>query len=105
MCPICWASALASFGALLVTTVLAVAASDRWTVLLAAILGIESLAHRTGVLFVPWWFLLLMTSGVIARVSYLLVHKRDQLIVVRAWERACRFAADRCPRPERNADN
>ena len=39
MCPMCWATALASFGGIFAVSVLLVAGTDWWTLLLAGFLG------------------------------------------------------------------
>ncbi len=97
MCPICWATALASFGMMVVVSVVAVTGTDKWTHLLAAILGVVSLAHRWEFVTIPWWSIAVIMAAVIGRVGYLLVLKRDGLLVCAAWNRACQIAARRCP--------
>jgi hypothetical protein len=100
MCPICWATALATFGGLLAISVVTIAAADIWTVAAAIVLAATSLVHRVGIVFVPWWLIALLVSVVLCRVSFQLAFHRDRLLVVKAWGRACQIAAGRCPKRE-----
>ena len=100
MCPICWATALASFGGLLAISVLSLAATDIWTLATATVLGAMSIVHRTGFALVPWWIFAALVGIAIVRILYLLVFNRDRLLVVKAWGHACQIAARRCSKRE-----
>jgi hypothetical protein len=97
MCPICWATALASFGILFAVSVLAVAATDRWTLALAAALGTLSVLHQTGFTLVPWWLFVAALLALVFRVGQLAIFSRDQLLITRLWTQARHIAATRCP--------
>ena len=97
MCPICWATALASFGGLVVVSILTLAATDAWTIAVATFIGVATLAHRADIAFVPWWVFVGLFAAAIARVMYLVVFNRDRLLVLKAWSRACQIAVGRCP--------
>jgi hypothetical protein len=98
VCPICWATALATFGGLLAVSVLTIAATDIWTLAAATMLATTSFVHRTQIEQVPWWVFATLTSFAIGRVVYLLAYNRDRLLVVKAWGHACQIAARRCPK-------
>lgn len=97
MCPICWATALASFGILLAISVVTLAATDIWTLATATALGTLSLVHQTSIALVPWWLFALVSLVIIARVSYLLLFNRDRILITKLWVHARRIAATRCP--------
>jgi hypothetical protein len=46
MCPICWATALASFGGIIAISMLSVAGNDKLTVTLASVLGMSFLLNH-----------------------------------------------------------
>lgn len=97
MCPICWATALASFGILLAISVVTLAATDICTLASATLLGALSLIHQTSIALVPWWLFAIISLAVIARVTYLLLFNRDRLLITRLWTHARGIAATRCP--------
>lgn len=97
MCPLCWATALASFGGLVVLTVLSVAGSDRATLVMAAILGGICALENSGLAPIPWWCFVLIMTFLMARIGYLLIRAREQLLAYKIWNRACQLAATRCP--------
>ena len=100
MCPICWATALASFGGLVAVSILSLAATDVWTLVIAALVSVATYAHRAELATVPWWLLVVLFALATFRVAYLVVFHRDRLLLVQAWGRACRIAAGRCPNRE-----
>jgi hypothetical protein len=100
VCPICWVTALASVSMLLALSALLVAATDRWTLAAATVLGATSVMHRAGIGLVPWWLFALMTGIAVCRVAFLLVFNRERLLFVKAWGHACQIAARRCPKRE-----
>jgi len=97
MCPVCWATALASFGGIFAVSVLLVAGTDWWTLLLAGILAIVSAANRWGGAGLPWWCCIALSIAISVRVAYLIDKMRERLLVSRLWCRARQIAADRCP--------
>lgn len=103
MCPLCWATALASFGGLVVVTILSVAGSDRVTFVMAAMLGSICVLEKCGILSIPWWNFVLLFAFLAGRIGYLLVRGSEQLLVCRIWNRACQLAAARCP-SKRNSE-
>lgn len=98
MCPLCWATAIASFGGLIVIAVLSMAGSDRLAFALASLLGTATIVHRTGLQLIPCWCFVALIVAVAVRVSYLLLLRRERLLAYQIWRRACLIAADRCPR-------
>lgn len=98
MCPLCWATALASFGGLLVLAVLTTAGSDRPTFAMAALLGGVCVLEKTGLQSIPWWCLVLLIASLTLRICYLMVLAREKLLAYKVWNRACQLAAARCPR-------
>lgn len=97
MCPICWATALASFGILLAISVLTIAATDICTLVMAMALGAFSLLHQTGAALVPWWLFAPLSIAIVCRIAYLLLFNRDRLLITKLWAHAGRVAATRCP--------
>jgi hypothetical protein len=100
VCPICWATALATCGGLLALSVLSIAATDFWTLAAAAVLGATSVVHRADIELVPWWVFVALAGIAIGRVAYLVAFNRDRLLVVKAWGHARQIAARRCPKRE-----
>jgi hypothetical protein len=96
MCPICWATALASFTVLIALSVLAVAGSDMWCLSLAVFAGASATLHRTGMATLPWWFFVVLMAMLMLRIAHLLVLRREQLLIVEFWRRACAISASRC---------
>lgn len=97
MCPMCWATALASFGGIFAISVLLVAGTDRWTLFLAGMLATASVASRWGVAEAPWWYYTILATSIAGRLTYLVVLRRQQLLVSKIWFRARQIAARRCP--------
>jgi hypothetical protein len=97
MCPVCWATALASFGGLLVLAVVTTVGSDRWSLMLAGLLGGASLLHQSALAAIAWWCFAALIATLAARIGYLLIRNREQLMAYRVWNHACRIARARCP--------
>ena len=97
MCPMCWATALTSYATLLAVSVAVLAGTDALSVLLASALAVLGLLHRADWLAAPWWLFAVGMVLAILRVAVLAVRSHDELIVTRAWSRARRIAAGRCP--------
>ena len=103
MCPMCWATLLATYGALLAISAVAIAGRDRLALPLAAALGVMGWVHSPGVTPVPWWAFAGVGVALVARVAYLVIRCRRELLVARAWRVAGAFASARCPvKPCRN---
>jgi hypothetical protein len=98
MCPVCWATALASFSGLFVLAVITTAGSDRLSLVLAGLLGAASVLVKSAPHAVPWWCFVGLILVLAARVGYLLVLTREKLLAYRVWNRACQIASARCPR-------
>src|SRR5437868_500100 len=98
VCPLCWATALATFWGLLAVSVLSIAATDIWTLATATILAAASFVHGARIEQVPWWIFATLASFAIGRVAYLLAFNRDRLLAVKAWGYARQIAARRCPK-------
>lgn len=97
MCPMCWAAALASFATLAAMSVVMVAGNDRWCFAAALTLAIAVMLQRTGWLAAPTWCIVALSTAAAGRIVYLLIVRRDELLVCKSWSRACKFAANRCP--------
>jgi hypothetical protein len=79
---------------------LSVAATDAWTLAIATFVAGATYAHRTEFAFVPWWAFAMLFAAAVARIAFLLFFNRDRLLIIRAWGKACRIAAGRCPNRE-----
>ncbi len=90
MCPVCWATALASFGGLIVLAVVTTAGSDRVSLVFAGMLGAAIVAEKSAAYAVPWWCFGGLIAVLAARVAY------------RVWNRACQIASARCPGKRRS---
>src|SRR5687768_8750957 len=97
MCPACWATLLASYGALLALSALTIAGTDRLALPLAGALGIVSWVHTRADITVPWWCFALVGVALVARIGVLMIRGRDDLLAVRAWRAAKLIATRRCP--------
>ena len=96
MCPICWATTLATFSGLLAISVITIAATDRCTITGALVLGTASILQIAGVVFLAWWVFAITAGILICRVAILVVRKRESLLLVRIWRHARNIAAKRC---------
>jgi hypothetical protein len=97
MCPICWATALASFGMLAIASVTIVIGTDKWMLLLTALLGVVSLVNRLEPLTISWWCPGVIIAAAISRAAYLVTLKKDGLLICTAWRQARQIAARCCP--------
>jgi hypothetical protein len=98
MCPVCWATALASFGGLIVLAAVTTAGSDRVSLVFAGMLGAASVVEKFAADAVPWWCFVGLIAVLVARVGYLLATNHEKLLGYRIWNRACLIASARCPR-------
>jgi hypothetical protein len=97
MCPMCWATFLASFGGIVVVSVLLVAGSDKWTLFLSGILGVVSAWQRWGDQPTPWWCVVALSAAIVMRLAYVVCKHRERVLIFTAWRRARAIAAQRCP--------
>lgn len=97
MCPLCWATALATCGGLLAVSILTIAMTDFWTFAAAMVLGAASVVHKAGFEQVPWWVFVLLLIVAVGRVVYVAAFDHRRLLAVSVWKRACLVAARRCP--------
>jgi hypothetical protein len=102
MCPVCWATLLASYAGLVSLGAAAAMRKDRWTLVLAAAAGGLAVAHRTGLVAVPWQLLAAALVALPMRWGWLLVRRWPSLLA-RPWRQAAELAAARCPRKPRTA--
>jgi cell division protein FtsW (lipid II flippase) len=98
MCPMCWATTLLAFAGMSIVSVVLVAGYDKWIWMLCIVLA------AMATLF-PWnsdedqlWSLGATAAAIAARIAYLVVAKRNQLLITRAWQLAQSIVAARCAR-------
>jgi hypothetical protein len=99
MCPMCWVTALISLAAILAISALVVAASDKWILILAGVLGVLAVCHWGGVA-VPWWSIAFPSVAIALRMTYIVSTKRETLLISKAWLRARAIAERRCSTKE-----
>lgn len=97
MCPICWATALAACSMYLGAGALMVAGKDRLTLALAAMLLTMATIHSLGWATLPWWCLGTFAILLACRIGWLIVARREQLLISFAWQHGKNAAAMRCP--------
>lgn len=98
MCPMCWATALASFALFFVVSVVVVAGTDLSVIMVALILGGSAICHKMdGLIWLPWWWYASVAALLLLRVGYLVFLNRQNLLIVKAWEKAKAHAKGRCP--------
>ncbi len=97
MCPACWATALTTFFGAAALTAVAIAATDRLSLAVGAATGIGAGLSHWNLVVVPWTWYAVVAAGLLGRVAYLLVVRRDGLMPVILWQRALRCAKRRCP--------
>ena len=98
MCPICWATALVSFGGILAISVLSVAGNDKMTLAFAAVLGVVFALDRFEIFTPAWYTILALILAIVGRVLYLVVFRWRELLISRAWLAALQIAARKCPK-------
>jgi hypothetical protein len=97
MCPLCWTTAIATWSGLIAIGLLSVAAADKVTRLLVAVLASEVVAQFSGVWKVAWWGFAAIVSALVVRIVYLALLHRERLSVPRIWYVARGIAAKCCP--------
>jgi hypothetical protein len=98
MCPICWGTALVSFGGIVAISVLSIAGNDKVTLAIAAALGLSFLLDRFAVVTAPWYFIILLIVLIAVRVAYMIYFRWHELLLSKAWVAARQIAARRCPK-------
>lgn len=97
MCPVCWATLLASFSIFSALSAVVVAVKDILSWALAAVTIGAALAHRANLAWFPWWAFIALIVALASRIGWLTVWYRDQLLIVTAWQRAADVAKLHCP--------
>jgi hypothetical protein len=96
MCPICWATALVSFGGIVAVSVVSLAGNDKLILALAAVLGTMFLLSYLDIATAPWYVAAVLIGVIVVRISYLLVFRWKELPPMKAWSMARQIAARRC---------
>jgi hypothetical protein len=99
MCPVCWATALASFAGLFAVSIVAIVGTDRYILPVAFLLIVLTMLHSS-VLVVPWWSFALPMGFIASRLATVMIHAPDKLLVHKLWKRAQRVAKQSCPRSD-----
>ena len=103
MCPLCWATLLATFSLSVGVSALLIAGRDHWTLLAAGCLLALAVAHRFGAMIVPSSAFTGLIAIATGRVIWLtLMHRARSLLFV-AWRRANTTTEMRCPNRRRVA--
>jgi hypothetical protein len=97
MCPICWATLLASYAGCVSAALAAAVARDRGSLCLAAAWGLLWGARQSGLVEIPTIAIAAAAAGLGARVASILA-RRSRLALLRGWQRSTELAAARCPR-------
>ncbi len=97
MCPVCWATLFATYTSILAVSAVTVAGTDRWTQGVAAAVAVLLGLHYLDLAWVPWWGFAAAGAALALRVAYLLVCRRSDLLVTRAWRTAMAVSKSRCP--------
>ena len=100
MCPICWATALASFGGIVAVSVVSMAGNDKLILALAAALSTMFLFSYLGVATAPWYVAATLIGAIVVRISYLIVFRWKELPPMKAWSMARQIAARRCTKTQ-----
>lgn len=99
MCPVCWASFAAACAFFFVLSMLTVAGTDLFCLGMGMMLLATAGMHRFGSgVLLPWWWYAVWSGVLAARVVWLCVSNRRELIVSRVISKAYCFAKARCPR-------
>ena len=97
MCPVCWATLLASFSMLIAPLAAAVAAKDWLTLLLAMSLAAAAVLHQIGEVYSPSWLFAGLFCALPVRIIWLVLQRRERLLVILAWGQARTLAKGSCP--------
>ncbi|BBO34181.1 hypothetical protein PLANPX_3793 [Lacipirellula parvula] len=97
MCPMCWATALATFACFFGISLVLVAGSDLFVLVIAGVLSGTALLHKLEeTVWLPWWWYVVVASILTLRVLYIGFVHRDRLLVVHAWNKAKAVSRSRC---------
>jgi hypothetical protein len=97
MCPVCWATMLASFSIYFGAAAALLIWRDRLALLLALALLACSSLHSLDVSTIPWNVLAALVCALVLRIVWILLLWRDRLAFFNAWKRARGLALTRCP--------
>lgn len=97
MCPICWATALASFTGLSAAGLIVVAGRDRYVLMFALFAVALSLGQRWNYFLLPWWLFAGLAVALVCRLTWLIARRPAELRRNSLWEQARRLAVKSCP--------
>ena len=103
MCPICWATLLATFALAIGSSAVVIAGRDRITLLLAVPLLVAAALQRAGVVDVSGEVFAAVIATIVARMVWLVARHREHLLLGEAWRRAVGIAYASCPKRRRAA--
>lgn len=101
MCPLCWATLLATFSLSVGMSALLIAGRDHWTLLAAGCLLALTVAHRFDAMVVPSSAFMGVIAIAAGRVIWLTLMHRDRLLLFMVWRRANAITKMRCPNRRR----
>lgn len=97
MCPMCWATLLATFSLSIAGSAVIIAGRDVFVLTLTALLLALAGIRHMELALVPWWCSATIAAILIARIVWIVWRRRDNLLVIAAWRRAAAFAKRQCP--------
>ena len=98
MCPICWATLLATFSLTVAGSATLIAGRDRIVLTLALPLTALGLVHRVGITMIPSWVFVVLLTAVAVRMVWVLTRHKGHTLIGSAWRRATKIAAGSCPK-------
>ncbi|MEI6699970.1 MAG: hypothetical protein WCK99_13315 [Mycobacteriaceae bacterium] len=103
MCPICWATLLATFALAIGTSAVVIAGRDRITLLIAMPLLVAAAVQRAGIVDVAGDVFAAVIAMIVTRVVWVVAQYREHLQLDEAWRRAVWIAHASCPKRRRAA--
>ncbi|GEM_PF-3437676 len=98
MCPICWATLLATFSLTVAASATLIAGRD-WIVLTLALpLTALAMVHRVGIATISSWVFVVLLTAVAVRMVWVLVRHNGHMLIGSAWRKATKIAAGSCPK-------
>ena len=98
MCPICWATLLATFSLTVAGSATLIAGRDRIVLTLALPLIALGLVHRVGITMIPSWVFVVLLTAVAVRMVWVLTRHKGHTLIGSAWRRATKIASGSCPK-------
>ncbi len=98
MCPICWATLLATFSLTVAGSATLIAGRDRIVLTLAFPLTALGLVHRVGSVMIPSWVFVVLLTAVAVRMVWVLARHNGHTLIGSAWRRATKIASGSCPK-------